>query len=177
MLIETKDAMAFVSEWFEAFRKGHGHEKSLPKRSFYYKATDGAYSVCDNSTGHCICEDFKTEREAQAYLKDWSLSSAFSRCYISGPISGVLNLNRAAFKRAESYLIGQGLEPVNPLDLGHSECDSWAECMRRDIKALMTCDAIYMLKGYLQSAGAMIEYKLATELGYKLFFERHIKEV
>jgi hypothetical protein len=62
----------------------------------------------------------------------------------------------------------QGYEVINPLNNGLTEKHSWAEHMKADIKMLMDCDEIYMLKGYTESKGAMIEYNLAQDLGYDI---------
>lgn len=40
--------------------------------------------------------------------------------------------------------------------------------MRADLKLLLDCDAIYLLKGYQNSKGAMIEYDLARILHFDI---------
>ena len=40
-----------------------------------------------------------------------------------------------------------------------------------DLEILSRCDAIYMLEGWRESEGAMMEYNLAVELGLELLFE------
>ena len=40
-----------------------------------------------------------------------------------------------------------------------------------DIEMIRRCDAIYMLKGFRQSAGAKEELKLAKELGLEIHYE------
>jgi len=83
------------------------------------------------------------------------------RVYISGPMTGIPEYNRAAFLAAEARLRALGLEPVNPWDFG--EVPGWDhyDYMRRDIPALATCGAIYMLRGWLRSRGARKEWAVA----------------
>lgn len=40
-----------------------------------------------------------------------------------------------------------------------------------DLEILKRCDAIFMLKGFRQSIGAMEEYKLAQKLNLEIFYE------
>lgn len=89
------------------------------------------------------------------------------KAYISGPISGLpFEKVEQAFNDAEIRLQEEGYEVVNPLENGLTKDHSWKEHMKADIKLLMECDTIYLLKGYTDSKGAMIEYDLARILGY-----------
>lgn len=93
------------------------------------------------------------------------------KIYISGPMTGLPDLNRDAFYDAYIMLTELGHEPVNPhyvnAHLGDNE--AWETYMRNDIKALMDCDAIYMLKNFTQSKGAMVEYRLASDLKMRIY--------
>lgn len=91
------------------------------------------------------------------------------KVYISGAISGLpFDEVEKAFNEAEIRLEEQGYVVVNPLDNGLPRESNWDEHMKADIKLLMDCDAIYLLKGYQDSKGAMIEYDLARILGYEI---------
>lgn len=91
------------------------------------------------------------------------------KIYISGPISGLpLETVYNNFTNAEVQLLEQGYEVVNPLNNGLSTNATWEEHMRVDLKLLMECDTIYLLKGYKDSKGAMIEYDLARILDYDI---------
>lgn len=87
--------------------------------------------------------------------------------YIAGPISGLPDGNKPAFDEAEARLREAGYYVHNP----HELCKdmppgtSWCEYMRRCIRALTTCDAIYMLPGWKRSRGARIEWFVAKVLG------------
>lgn len=91
------------------------------------------------------------------------------KVYISGPITGLpFDKVEQAFNDAEIRLQEEGYEVVNPLDNGLTKDHSWREHMKADIKLLMECNTIYLLKGYRTSKGAMVEYDLARILGYDI---------
>lgn len=93
------------------------------------------------------------------------------KIYISGPMSGLPDLNFPAFAEAAKKLAQDGHEPINPATLNRDGA-SWHECMRNDIRALVDCDALVLLKGWEKSNGAQIEMNLAHRLGLQiLFFE------
>lgn len=48
------------------------------------------------------------------------------------------------------------------------DADIW---ITGDLEILARCDAIYMLKGWKQSVGARMEYRLAKDLGKEIMFE------
>ena len=103
------------------------------------------------------------------------------KVYISGPITGKRNLNRAAFESAAGTVSGLGLAPINPHDLCEPEWD-WSKCMRADIAGLCECDAILMLKGWRHSKGARLEMYIASELGLRVIktmgqLEKYVNEV
>jgi hypothetical protein len=88
------------------------------------------------------------------------------RVYISGPMTGYPNANRAAFRKAAVALTEQGyivLDPsVLPDDL------SQKEYMDIDIAMLRCCDYILQLRGWTGSQGAQAEFALAKKLGIKV---------
>jgi len=91
------------------------------------------------------------------------------RVYISGPMTGLPELNHPAFQRAAALLRGLGYQAVNPAELGVGSAD-WHECMRRDIRALCDCDALALLPGWERSQGAHIELHLAHRLQIDIGF-------
>lgn len=92
------------------------------------------------------------------------------RIYISGKITDDANY-KVNFEVAELALETAGFQPVNPAEEHLSEGATWADYMRHDIKLLCDCDAIYMLKGWRESAGAKIEHKLARDLGIEIIYK------
>lgn len=87
------------------------------------------------------------------------------RIYLSGPMSGLPDLNFPAFKAAAEKLRAAGFEVVNPAELNPIAGSAWADCMRVDIKALLDCDAIVLLDGWEHSRGAKLELHVALALG------------
>lgn len=92
------------------------------------------------------------------------------KVYISGPITGIPDLNRHAFEQAKKVLRSHGLIPISPIDVCAEASASWtwADYMREDITAMMGCEAITMLPGWKQSRGAKIEHDLAMALGFTI---------
>jgi len=92
------------------------------------------------------------------------------RIYISGPITGMPQMNRPEFDAAADEIRDAGLLPVNPFDLIDHERAArdgwqWSDYMRVDIAALCECDVVLMLKGWQLSRGANAEYEIAHRLG------------
>jgi hypothetical protein len=92
-----------------------------------------------------------------------------STVYLSGPITGLPDLNRLAFELAAIDLRHKGYRVINPHEacIGLPPSSTWLDYMRVDIKALVMCDAIYMLPGWWKSRGARIEWVIAKMLGIK----------
>ena len=98
------------------------------------------------------------------------------KIYISGKITNNANY-KADFEAAELALKIAGFQPVNPAEEKLPDGATWADYMRHDIKLLCDCDAIYMLDGWQESAGAKIEHKLARKLGIEIIYEISKKPV
>ena len=95
------------------------------------------------------------------------------KVYISGKISGLEYADAfASFEKGENYINSQtNYTAVNPMKLEHIHDQSWESFMLEDIKALFTCDAIYMLKSWEQSRGAKIEKCIAFEMGIEIIYQ------
>lgn len=101
------------------------------------------------------------------------------KVYISGRVSGrPENEVRREFRAAEEKIRRFGLEAVNPIDNGLPASADWEEHMGRDIAMLLRCDAIYMLPGWRDSRGAVLEFGIARYLKKRVFraetFENHV---
>ena len=92
------------------------------------------------------------------------------KIYISGKITDNSNY-KADFEAAGLALKIAGFQPVNPAEEHLPDGATWADYMRHGIKLLCDCDAIYMLRGWRESAGAKIEHKLARYLGIEIIYE------
>lgn len=101
------------------------------------------------------------------------------RIYVAGPMSGHPNLNWEAFDNKQKQLEADGWDVVNPAamdrDAGIDPTDlgmyDYEEAASRDIDALRSCDAIYMMAGFQFSKGACWERALARDMGLKRYYE------
>lgn len=89
------------------------------------------------------------------------------RVYVSGPMTGLPGLNFPAFHAAADMLRRAGHEVVNPADEGSGDGLSYEEYLRRDLVALLDCNAICMLRGWEASKGARVEEHMARVLGFR----------
>jgi Domain of unknown function (DUF4406) len=92
------------------------------------------------------------------------------RIYIAGPMTGYPDLNFPAFHHAAAMLRGKGHDVVNPAEINVDPAKGWVECMRADIRELVTCDAICMLPGWPRSRGALLEHTIARALGFEILY-------
>lgn len=79
-------------------------------------------------------------------------------------MTGLPAHNYPAFNDAAAKLRALGWEVVNPAELTPSAGPTWTECMRRDIREMLTCGRLALLPGWNTSHGARIEAKLAFTL-------------
>jgi hypothetical protein len=82
-------------------------------------------------------------------------------------MSGLPDLNFPAFHAAASKLRAVGIDAVNPAEINPNPNATWSECMRADIRELVTCDAIVLLDGWQKSRGASLEFLIAQRLGMR----------
>ena len=90
------------------------------------------------------------------------------RIYISGPMTGMPDLNFPAFHAEAARMKGLGYEVVNPAELNTDPTMEWSECMRHDLAALLTCDALALIDGWQKSAGAHLEMHVAHRVGMEI---------
>ncbi|WP_108821068.1 DUF4406 domain-containing protein [Dysgonomonas sp. Marseille-P4361] len=94
------------------------------------------------------------------------------KVYISGAISSLpYDEAKEMFNKKEIELQSQNFEVVNPFNNGEEKDAPWAAHMRADIKALLDCDCIYMLKTWENSKGARLEHNIAYELGMGVIYQ------
>ena len=100
------------------------------------------------------------------------VSTCACKVYISGAISHHdPTERREAFRAAEDRLTALGYTAVNPFCNGVDDDAHWREHMRADIRLLLGCDRIYMLRGWELSKGAKLELDVASSCGIKVMFE------
>lgn len=94
------------------------------------------------------------------------MNSMKTKIYIAGKVTGEpKHLCTLKFATAQKELEKQGYEVVNPIEVVGDFNADWETAMRKCIKALMDCDAIYMLPDWHDSKGSKIEHSLAIDLG------------
>ncbi len=86
--------------------------------------------------------------------------------YISGPITGYVDLNKPAFDKMARLLdIVNGLSPqvhcISPLEITPPDQQAgknWEDFMRDDLEIMMSADVLVMLPDWKSSSGAITEY-------------------
>ena len=86
------------------------------------------------------------------------------RVYISGKMTGLPDLGFPLFNAEAARLRALGFDVVNPAELNPDPASTWADCMRVDIAALVTCDGLALLPGHESSRGARLEFMIAEAL-------------
>lgn len=104
--------------------------------------------------------------------------------YISGPMSGYVELNYPQFFEASGIVTTMGFCPINPaklsLDLAvfrQTENLSISDYMRHDLKSLLdSATSLILLPGYEDSAGAILELTVAMAIGIPIFHWAQVSE-
>jgi len=91
------------------------------------------------------------------------------KVYISGPMTGLPELNFPAFNQAADMLYKKGYRAANPAKLNPDPNTPWHDCMRRDLMALVTCDVLALLPGWERSKGAHLELHIAHRIGMEIW--------
>lgn len=103
------------------------------------------------------------------------------KVYLSGPMKGYPESNFPAFHSTAAALRAKGLEVVNPAEIepgvaqpDGEESPGWRDfynaCLRADLKALMDCQAIALMRGWEASNGANLELHVAHRVGMRVLF-------
>jgi hypothetical protein len=87
------------------------------------------------------------------------------KIYIAGPMTGLPDFNYPAFNAAAEELRAKGWHVENPAANPVPPCESWVGYMRMALAQLVTCDAIWLLDGWMASKGAQLEVEVARGLG------------
>lgn len=105
------------------------------------------------------------------HTKEHVVISHSPKAYISGPITGMPNLNRIGFEAAEEALRNCHFRPVNPHKLypssvnGNPFIPTWNECMKEDLTEMYKCGLVCMIGGWKDSNEAIWEFMNAVRLG------------
>lgn len=85
--------------------------------------------------------------------------------YLCGPMSGYPEKNFPAFRAAAEQLRQAGYEVVDPSTFDDNIGREWADCLKRDLPAMLKCDGLALLQGWHDSKGARLEEFVSQELG------------
>lgn len=100
------------------------------------------------------------------------------RLYLSGPMSGLPNLNHPAFHAEASRLRSEGYFVINPAELDLDEGATWEDYMRANVvQMISTCNAIHLLPGWSKSPGATTEHTIAKLFGFEVSLAAGAEEV
>ena len=122
-------------------------------------------------------------------------SDEVMKFYIAGPMTHYKFFNFPAFDRAKAIITQSGDEAISPADIDRANgfdgmmvspddpCDQWPTtmgwdtmaCIQRDIDAIKTCDAIYLLDGWEKSVGANAELAVAKWMGKHIAYQNKPK--
>lgn len=78
-------------------------------------------------------------------------------------MTGYPEFNFPAFHEAKSRLKKLGFKVCSPADFGPE--GTWEDCLKRDLRYVVKCDAVVTLPGWRQSRGAKLEVHVAKALG------------
>ena len=90
--------------------------------------------------------------------------------YLSGPITGIPNLNKEAFSSAAAALRAAGHQVINPHEIGQPSelLLPWADYLRADLLAMLhDAQAVALLPHWTDSRGARLEWHIANALGWE----------
>jgi hypothetical protein len=87
------------------------------------------------------------------------------KIYIAGKVTGEpIHSCALKFAMAQKEIEALGFEAVNPIEVVGDFKSRWAPAMKKCIKAMMDCDALFILPCAKGSKGAKIEKNLAFDL-------------
>lgn len=139
-----------------------------------------AASLITMFSGVRVSPDPFTKKQVRILIGLLGLIMKRLKIYIAGPMSGLAGLNWDAFDRKEKELISAGWDVVNPAHMdremgidpnGDLDEYDYEDAARRDIEALRSCDAIYLMSGFQFSKGACWERALAKYWGLRRYYE------
>lgn len=92
------------------------------------------------------------------------------RIYISGPIGSTTDFPER-FAAGCLEVARFGYEPVSPLNNGLARDAGWLAHMKADIRTLLECEGIYLLRDWHQSRGARIGQMIAQGLDMLVLYQ------
>jgi hypothetical protein len=147
----------------------------------------GSSSVCfftlaTKARADTIATHGRSEKEGLPRSEDMAIckytgTDNAKRYYISGPMTGIPDVNRPAFNETAERLRNKGYFVFSPGEEDDSVIEeearknglgqewAWGQFLKRDLRALLDCDAVVVLPGWRRSKGATLEVHVAQTLG------------
>lgn len=102
------------------------------------------------------------------------------KLYLSGPMTGLQDMNYPAFHEAAGKLREMGHEVLSPAEreLTVPQTDEfWHDLMKRGIRMLLECECLVQLDKWWDSKGACAEFQVAVALGMNVYYFRFFDDV
>lgn len=105
------------------------------------------------------------------------------KIYISGPMTVDQEHYLENFAKVAKYLEAEGYEVLDPSKVDYIQSpedanitdkwskEAWVWYIKRDIDLVTQCDAIYMMSGWKDSNGALVEFAVARRFGLKILYQ------
>ena len=107
--------------------------------------------------------------------KDTNQIPKDSKIYISIPITGVpKDLVEQQVSEVKTMLDTKECVSLNPLDI--PDGPDWYYFMRESVKLLADADIIYMMPGWRESRGCILERYLAMRLNIPVMYDEKVNE-
>lgn len=90
------------------------------------------------------------------------------RIYLSGPMTGLPEFNFPAFNDEAARLRAMGYHVVNPAEINPANDKTWEQCLREDLREMLTCDVLALLPNWHGSKGAHLEVQVAHRIGMQI---------
>ncbi len=92
------------------------------------------------------------------------------RIYISGPITGTKDYMQR-FEKAEKELTEKGYSVINPAKVNAMlpQDATWEEYIKVSLTLLSICTGVYMMPGWRESRGAVLEFMQARRNGMQIY--------
>ena len=108
--------------------------------------------------------------EIQDMAQTVALVTQKAQIYLSGPMSGLPELNYPEFANVTERLRSAGRTVLSPHEVKPQA--NWEGYMREALALLLRCENIVMLPGFEKSEGAKIEFTLARQLKMRVGYWR-----
>jgi hypothetical protein len=141
---------------------------------------DEEFYICRSEEWYCLMSSqFKDKKvrvilervfqcSEKIYPQEIPQEVLSKKIYICGKVTGLpIHDVTMKFGNAEKIIVSNGLTAVNPLSVVNDFKCPWPEAMKKCIAAMVQCDAILLLDDWMDSKGALIEQRIASDIGIR----------